>query len=80
MDLLNSFQHGLLVATQLQNLFFCFLGVLGGTFIGVLPGIGPLGAIALLLPSTFFMSPVAAMIMLAGIYYGAMYGGSTTSI
>jgi putative tricarboxylic transport membrane protein len=80
MDLLSSLQHGLLVATQIQNLFFCFVGVLAGTFIGVMPGIGPLGAIALLLPSTFFMTPVAAIIMLAGIYYGAMYGGSTTSI
>jgi putative tricarboxylic transport membrane protein len=80
MDLLISFWHGLSVACQLQNLFFCFIGVLAGTLVGVLPGIGPLGAIAILLPSTFYISPVAALIMLAGIYYGAMYGGSTTSI
>ncbi len=80
MDLLNSFIHGLGVATQWQNLFYCLVGVLTGTLIGVLPGIGPLGAIALLLPTTYFLDPVAALIMLAGIYYGAMYGGSTTSI
>jgi len=80
MDLLSSFFHGLAVAVQPGNLLFCLIGVLAGTLIGVLPGIGPLGAIALLLPTTFFLSPVAALIMLAGIYYGAMYGGSTTSI
>jgi putative tricarboxylic transport membrane protein len=59
---------------------FCFIGVLIGTLVGVLPGIGPVGAISILLPATFRMSPVPAIIMLAGIYYGAMYGGSTTSI
>jgi putative tricarboxylic transport membrane protein len=80
MDLLISFGQGLSVATQWQNLFMCFVGVLAGTLVGVLPGIGPLGAIAILLPSTFYISPVGALIMLAGIYYGAMYGGSTTSI
>jgi TctA family transporter len=62
------------------NLFFCFVGALLGTLIGVLPGIGPLGAIAMLLPVTFQFEPVTALIMLAGIYYGAQYGGSTTSI
>ena len=62
------------------NFFFCFLGVLMGTLVGVLPGLGPTAAIALLLPNTFHVSPVTAIIMLAGIYYGAMYGGSTTSI
>jgi putative tricarboxylic transport membrane protein len=62
------------------NLFFCFLGVLIGTLVGVLPGVGPVAAMALLLPATFHISPVSAIIMLAGIYYGAMYGGSTTSI
>jgi putative tricarboxylic transport membrane protein len=71
---------GFSVALQPVNLLFCFVGVFVGTLIGVLPGIGPLGAIALLLPSTFYVSPVSALIMLAGIYYGAMYGGSTTSI
>ena len=63
-----------------MNLLFCFLGVLMGTLVGVLPGLGPTAAIALLLPNTFHVAPVTAIIMLAGIYYGAMYGGSTTSI
>jgi putative tricarboxylic transport membrane protein len=72
--------HGFEVAFQLSNLFACFVGVLVGTLVGVLPGIGPAGAIAILLPITFKISPLAAIIMLAGIYYGAMYGGSTTSI
>src|SRR5215210_206376 len=62
------------------NLIYCFIGVTVGTLIGVLPGIGPLGTIAILLPVTYSVSPVAAMIMLAGIYYGAQYGGSTTAI
>ena len=68
------------VAFSLQNLLYCFIGVLVGTLIGVLPGIGPMATIAMLLPLTYNIPPVAAMIMLAGIYYGAMYGGSTTSI
>ncbi|HSR13899.1 MAG TPA: tripartite tricarboxylate transporter permease [Thermodesulfobacteriota bacterium] len=68
------------VALQPNNLFFCFTGVLIGTLIGVLPGIGPVATISLLLPSTFQITPVSALIMLAGIFYGAMYGGSTTSI
>jgi putative tricarboxylic transport membrane protein len=71
---------GFSVAFQPTNLFFCFVGALVGTLIGVLPGLGPIAAIALLLPLTFKMAPAAAIIMLAGIYYGAMYGGSTTSI
>jgi len=62
------------------NLLFCFIGVLIGTLVGVLPGIGPLGAIALLLPATLKSTPTASIIMLAGVFYGAMYGGSTTSI
>jgi putative tricarboxylic transport membrane protein len=80
MDLLNNIISGFSVALQPVNLLFCFVGVFMGTLIGVLPGIGPMGAIALLFPSTFYISPVSALIMLAGIYYGAMYGGSTTSI
>lgn len=68
------------IAVEPQNLFFCFVGCLIGTLVGVLPGLGPVATISLLLPSTFHMSPVAALIMLAGIFYGAMYGGSTTSI
>lgn len=65
---------------QPVNIFFCFIGVLTGTLVGVLPGIGPVGAMSLLLPTTFHISPISAIIMLAGIYYGAMYGGSTTSV
>jgi len=80
MEMLNNMLSGFSVALQPMNLLFCFVGVFVGTLIGVLPGIGPLGAIALLMPSTFYVSPVSALIMLAGIYYGAMYGGSTTSI
>src|SRR3970040_476917 len=68
------------VALSIQNLFYCFAGVLLGTLIGVLPGIGPVATIAMLLPVTFTLSPISALIMLAGIYYGASYGGSTTSI
>src|SRR4026209_2827986 len=62
------------------NIIVCLSGVLLGTLIGVLPGIGPVATIAMLLPVTFSLSPVAALIMLAGIYYGAQYGGSTTAI
>jgi putative tricarboxylic transport membrane protein len=72
--------YGFSVGLQPMNILFCFLGVLMGTLVGVLPGIGPIGAISILLPATFRMSPISAIIMLAGIYYGAMYGGSTTSI
>jgi len=68
------------VALSLQNLFYCLIGVLLGTLIGVLPGIGPIATIAMLLPVTFTLSPISALIMLAGIYYGAQYGGSTTAI
>ena len=71
---------GFSVALQPANLFYCFIGVFIGTLIGVLPGIGPVGAMSLLLPATFQSTPEAAIIMLGGIYYGAMYGGSTTSI
>ena len=72
--------YGFQVALQPVNLMYCFMGTLIGTLVGVLPGLGPAAAIALLLPSTFHTTPVSATIMLAGIYYGAMYGGSTTSI
>jgi putative tricarboxylic transport membrane protein len=71
---------GFQVAFQPVNLLYCFAGVFVGTLIGVLPGIGPVGAMSLLLPATFRITPVGAIIMLAGIYYGAQYGGSTTSI
>jgi len=80
MDLFNNLFFGFSVALSLQNLWFCFIGVFLGTLIGVLPGIGPLATIAMLLPITFNVPPVAALIMLAGIYYGAQYGGSTTAI
>jgi len=72
--------YGFQVACQPINLLYCFIGVFIGTLVGVLPGIGPAGAISLLLPVTFHIPPVSAIIMLAGIYYGSMYGGSTTSI
>lgn len=80
MELFHNLIFGFSVAVSLQNLFYCFVGVLLGTFIGVLPGIGPLATISMLMPITFAISPVSALIMLAGIYYGAQYGGSTTSI
>src|SRR6267142_2360953 len=68
------------VALSIQNLLYCLLGVLLGALIGVLPGIGPIATIAMLLPVTFTLNPTSALIMLAGIYYGAQYGGSTTAI
>lgn len=72
--------YGFQVATNPMNLLFCFLGVFLGTLMGVLPGIGPAGAMAILLPISLQITPVGSIIMLAGIYYGSMYGGSTTSI
>jgi putative tricarboxylic transport membrane protein len=79
--LLSNLALGLSAAVTLNNLTFCFIGVLLGTLIGVLPGIGPLATIAMLLPTTYKMTdPTTALIMLAGIYYGAQYGGSTTAI
>src|SRR5512137_1310626 len=80
MDIIQNVIYGFQVALQPLNLVYCFFGVLIGTLVGVLPGLGPAAAIALLLPSTFKATPVSGVIMLAGIYYGAMYGGSTTSI
>jgi putative tricarboxylic transport membrane protein len=80
MDMLAHIALGVQTLFTPTNILFCFLGVLMGTLVGVLPGLGPTAAIALLLPNTFHVTPVTAIIMLAGIYYGAMYGGSTTSI
>ena len=80
MELFHNLIFGFSVAFSLQNLFYCLIGCLVGTLIGVLPGIGPIATISMLLPLTYSISPNAAIIMLAGIYYGAMYGGSTTSI
>jgi TctA family transporter len=80
MELLSNLYIGVVAAFTLQNLLYCLIGCLLGTLIGVLPGIGPVATIAMLLPVTYALPPVAALIMLAGIYYGAQYGGSTTSI
>ena len=80
MDLFSNLALGFAVALTLKNLFYCFIGALFGTLIGVLPGIGPLATIAMLLPITFKLEPTGALIMLAGIFYGAQYGGSTTAI
>ena len=80
MELFHNLVFGFSVALTWQNLWYCFIGCFLGTLIGVLPGIGPLATIAMLLPITFNVPPVAALIMLAGIYYGAQYGGSTTAI
>ncbi|MGD9945753.1 MAG: tripartite tricarboxylate transporter permease, partial [Burkholderiaceae bacterium] len=81
MEIINNLGLGLATALSLDNIFYCFIGVLLGTLIGVLPGLGPLATIAMLLPITYKMSdPTTALIMLAGIYYGAQYGGSTTAI
>ena len=79
-DVISSLYLGFSVALQPQNLLYSMLGVTLGTLVGVLPGIGPLAAIAILLPATYHVNSTAAIILLAGIYYGAMYGGSTTSI
>ena len=80
MALFDSILYGFQVTFEPVNLLFCAVGVLIGTMVGVLPGIGPVAAMALLLPATFHVTPTASIIMLAGIYYGVQYGGSTTSI
>lgn len=80
MDVLSHLAHGFATALTLKNVYFCFIGCLWGTVVGVLPGIGPVAGITLLIPATYGMDATGAIIMLAGIYYGAMYGGSTTSI
>jgi len=79
-EIMGGFGAGLVTAFAMENLLYCFIGVVTGTAIGVLPGIGPMATIAMLLPITFHITPVGALIMLAGIYYGAQYGGSTTAI
>ncbi len=79
-ELLTNLALGFGVAMTLNNLLYCFIGCLLGTLIGVLPGIGPIATIAMLLPATFTLPPESSLIMLAGIYYGAQYGGSTTAI
>lgn len=80
MELLDNLMLGFSVALTPVNLFYCLVGVTLGTFIGVLPGVGPLAGVAMLLPATYVLPPATAVIMLAGIFYGAQYGGSTTSI
>src|SRR4029453_14736553 len=80
MDLISNLALGFATALTFSNLVYCFVGVLIGTLIGVLPGIGPVATLAMLLPTTYALPPVSALIMLAGIYYGAQYGGSTTAI
>ena len=79
-ETLNLLAHGFAVALQPGNLMLCLIGAAVGTLVGVLPGLGPVATMALLLPLTYSMGPTGALIMFAGIYYGAMYGGSTTSI
>src|SRR3954467_8392055 len=79
-DLVHNLQLGFATSLSLLNIVLCLGGCLIGTLIGVLPGIGPVATIAMLLPITFNLQPVSALIMLAGIYYGAQYGGSTTAI
>ena len=80
MDVLANLALGFQTAMSLSNLLYCLVGVFLGTAVGVLPGIGPIATIAMLLPITFGLPPVSALIMLSGIYYGAQYGGSTTAI
>src|SRR6201988_5170437 len=80
MDIFANLALGFSVAVSPMNLFLCLIGALVGTLVGVLPGIGTIATVAMLLPITFGLPPVGALIMLAGIYYGAQYGGSTTSI
>src|SRR5438128_8423118 len=80
MEIASGLLHGFAVALQPLNILWCFIGCLLGTIVGILPGLGPAATIAMLLPLTYKMDPAGGMIMLAGIYYGAKYGGSTTSI
>src|SRR5688572_12998417 len=80
MELIDHLALGFATALTTENLLYCFLGVLIGTFVGVLPWLGPTATIAMLLPLTYYLSPEASLIMLAGIYYGSQYGGSTTAI
>jgi putative tricarboxylic transport membrane protein len=80
MEILNNLLLGIATALTFNNILWCFIGVLLGTIVGVLPGLGPFAAISILLPLTYYADPISGIIMLAGIYYGTQYGGSTTSI
>ena len=79
-ETLNNLLLGFSVALQPQILMYAFIGCFIGTLVGMLPGVGPLAGISMLLPATFGLNPIVAIVLLAGVYYGAMYGGSTTSI
>jgi len=80
MDVLSGLYQGFAISLTLTNIMYCSIGVTIGTLIGVLPGIGPVATLSLIIPTTFSMAPVSAIILLAGVYYGAAYGGSTTAI
>src|SRR5262245_17646591 len=80
MEAIDGLMHGFAVAFQPANILWCFVGCFLGTVVGILPGLGPAATIAMLLPLTYSMPPAGGIIMMAGIYYGAKYGGSTTSI
>ncbi len=80
LETFNSLMMGFSVAFQPQVLMYAFIGCIIGTLVGMMPGLGPLAGISLLLPATFGLNPIVAIVLLSGVYYGAMYGGSTTSI
>ena len=80
MNLIDNVTLGLQTALTLENLFYCLAGVTLGTFVGVIPGLGALAAISLLLPVTYYIDSTASLVMLAGVYYGTVYGGSTAAI
>ncbi len=80
MEIASGLLHGFAVALAPANILWCFVGCFLGTVVGILPGLGPAATIAMLLPLTYSMNPAGGIIMLSGIYYGAKYGGSTTSI
>ena len=80
MDVFGGLLHGFAVALQPMNLLWCFVGCFLGTLVGIMPGLGPAATIAMLMPLAYTMEPTGGIIMMAGIYYGAKYGGSTTSI
>src|SRR5690606_22290329 len=80
MGAFESMAFGFGVALEPANLFYVFIGVLAGTVIGMLPGLGPISALALMIPITFGMNPASGLILMAGVYYGAIFGGSTSSI
>jgi putative tricarboxylic transport membrane protein len=80
MDAFANLIYGFQIALSPANIFYCFSGVLAGTIIGMLPGLGPISALALMIPITFAMDPTSGLILMAGVYYGAIFGGSTSSI